>query len=76
LRIHPKSLAAAADALHRVLGFEYPADSVLSQYFREHRALGQDERAFVAEAVFGVLRHKRLLDHIAGAVRPRRHIHA
>lgn len=72
MRIHPKSLAAAADALHRVLGFEYPADSVLSQYFREHRALGQDERAFVAEAVFGVLRHKRVLDHVAGAVGPRR----
>jgi 16S rRNA (cytosine967-C5)-methyltransferase len=47
-----------------VLGFEHPADAVLSHYFRSHAALGQQDRGFVAEAVFGVLRHKRVLDHL------------
>lgn len=70
--LHRKRLDAAADALRRVLRFEHPADSVLSLYFREHRALGQDERAFVAESVFGVLRHKRVLDHLTGEAGPRK----
>jgi 16S rRNA (cytosine967-C5)-methyltransferase len=47
-----------------VLRFDQHADAVLSRYFREHHALGQHERAFVAESVFGVLRHKRTLDDL------------
>jgi 16S rRNA (cytosine967-C5)-methyltransferase len=49
-----------------VLRFEHPADAVLSHFFRERPALGQHDRAFVAESVFGVLRHKRTLDHLTG----------
>ena len=64
-------LADAAHALQRVLTFEYPADAVLSRYFRDRHALGQHDRAFVAEAVFGVLRRKHLLDHIAPQATPR-----
>jgi len=64
-------LAIAADALARVLDFQYPADSVLSRHFREHHALGQQDRSFVAETVFGVLRRKLLLDHLAPAATPR-----
>lgn len=67
-----KLFDAAAEALTQVLKFEHPADGVLSRYFRERRALGQHERAFVAEAVFGVLRHKRVLDHLTGHANPQR----
>jgi 16S rRNA (cytosine967-C5)-methyltransferase len=58
-------LNEAASALIRVLSFEHPADAVLSRYFRERPQLGQQDRAFVAEAVFGVLRRKFWLDHLA-----------
>ena len=70
--MHRKLLDAAAGALRLALRFEHPADSVLSLYFREHRTLGQEERAFVAESVFGVLRHKRVLDHLTGEGGPRK----
>ena len=70
--IHSSQLEAAADALRDVLRFDHPADAVLSHYFRGHRGLGQNDRAFVAESVFGVLRRKRLLDHLAGNAAPRR----
>src|SRR6185503_6123328 len=43
----------------------------LSRYFRSHRALGQSERAFVAETVFAVLRRKRSLEAAAGSEQPR-----
>ncbi len=68
---NPSRLADAAHALQRVLTFEYPADAVLSRYFRDRHALGQQDRAFIAEAVFGVLRRKHLLEHIAPQATPR-----
>ena len=36
-------------AARMLLRFAAPADQVLSRYFREHRNLGQQDRAFVAE---------------------------
>jgi 16S rRNA (cytosine967-C5)-methyltransferase len=56
----------ATQALGAVLGFEHPADAVLSRHFREHRELGHRDRAFIAEAVYGVLRRLRWLRRVAG----------
>ena len=39
----------------------------LSRYFRAHRELGQQERAFVADAAFAVLRRRRSLEAAAGS---------
>ncbi|MES2562799.1 MAG: RsmB/NOP family class I SAM-dependent RNA methyltransferase [Pseudomonadota bacterium] len=61
-----KVLDSATTALGLVLKFEHPADAVLSLYFKQHHALGSSDRAFIAESVFGVLRHKRVLDHLIG----------
>jgi 16S rRNA (cytosine967-C5)-methyltransferase len=70
--MHRALLEAVCAALTRVLEFRHPADAVLGHYFREHRTLGQKDRAFIAEAVFGVLRHYRVFAHLAGDVTPRR----
>ncbi|MBX9812095.1 MAG: RsmB/NOP family class I SAM-dependent RNA methyltransferase [Burkholderiales bacterium] len=71
--IHSSQFEAAAEALRRVLTFDHPADAILGRYFREHRGLGQIDRTFVAESVFGVLRRKRLLDRLTGGdAAPRR----
>ncbi|HYC45806.1 MAG TPA: RsmB/NOP family class I SAM-dependent RNA methyltransferase [Burkholderiales bacterium] len=67
-----KLVEAAVEALRLVMRFDQPADAILSSYFRQQRALGQHDRAFVAEAVFGVLRHARTLEHVAGSTDPRR----
>lgn len=72
MTVHPKLLAAAIEALRLVLKFEQPADAVLSHYFRDKRVLGPTERALVAEGIFGVLRHKRVLDHLVHESSPRR----
>ena len=53
-----------------VLRFAAPGDQVLSRYFREHRALGQHDRAFIAEAVFAAVRRKRSLEAAAGSTEP------
>src|SRR5438132_6417679 len=64
-------LGHAVRVLGPLLEFSRPADEVLSQYFRAHRNLGQHDRAFVAEAVFAVLRRKRSLEAVAGSGEPR-----
>jgi len=45
---------------------------VLRAFFREHRELGQRDRAFVAELTFAVVRQLRLLETLAGGRQPRR----
>jgi 16S rRNA (cytosine967-C5)-methyltransferase len=64
-------IEAAADALRLVLKLDRPADAVLHDFFRAHRALGSHDRAFVADAVYGVLRRKRTVDHLAPGGTPR-----
>lgn len=56
----------ATQALGVVLSFDFPADAVLSRHFREHRELGVRDRAFIAEAVYGVLRRLRWLRRLTG----------
>jgi len=70
VRITRAVLAHARAALSRILRFDAPADQCLSRYFREHRDLGQNDRAFVAETVFAVLRRKRSLEAAAGSAQP------
>ena len=72
MSISRAQLDAATEALALALKFDRPADSVLHEYFGAHRALGVRDRAFVADAVYGVLRRKRSLEIFAGEVTPRR----
>jgi 16S rRNA (cytosine967-C5)-methyltransferase len=59
--------------LSELLRSPFPADQVVTHYFRQHRELGHADRGFVAEAVFAVLRRKRSLSaRCAGEVTSRR----
>jgi len=71
MELTPPLLQLATQALDRVLDFKRPADSELSAFFRDHKKLGPRERAFVAEAVFGVLRRYRYLSVVVPAANPR-----
>lgn len=66
-------LDAAAEVLEDVLRFQYPADSVLSAFFRANKKIGGRDRAFIADAVYGVLRNLRQLQAVLGeSVRSRK----
>lgn len=54
-----------AEVLTTVLKFRFPADAVLSHWFKENRHLGARDRGEIAEAVFDVLRHLRRYRHFA-----------
>lgn len=64
--MHPNALLElATDLLHKVLQFDSPADRVVSDFFRTHRALGQRERHTLAETTYTVLRQRLLYQHLA-----------
>jgi 16S rRNA (cytosine967-C5)-methyltransferase len=71
VRVTGALLGHAEAALTELLRFAAPADQTLSRYFREHRNLGQRDRAFVAESTFAVLRRRRSLEAVAGTSAPR-----
>ena len=60
-------LDAIVDALTVMLPARAPADVQLRQFFREHKNLGQRDRALVADTVYAALRRRRLLEHVTPA---------
>jgi 16S rRNA (cytosine967-C5)-methyltransferase len=64
-------LEAIVDALTIVLPAREPADAQLHRFFREHRNLGQRDRALVADTVYAALRRRRLLESVTPTASPR-----
>jgi 16S rRNA (cytosine967-C5)-methyltransferase len=64
VQISAALLNSATLALEQILPMRHPADAVLREYFRQNPQLGGRDRSFVAETVFCVIRHKRLLEHL------------
>ena len=50
--------------------FDAPADAVMTTFFRAHPAMGQRDRAFIAEGAYAYLRRKRSLDALAATGDP------
>lgn len=69
--IYRAQLARAEALLAELLDGAGPADAAVSRYFRAHRNLGQQDRAFVAETVYAVLRRRRSLEAAAQSATPR-----
>jgi len=70
-------LEIVIQALRAILPLAHPADTTLRYFFKNER-IGSNERELVAETVFGVLRHRMLLEHacagstLADTATPRR----
>lgn len=64
-------LDMATAALRTVLPLKSPADTLLRLFFREHPMAGQNDRAIIAEIVFGILRHRFFLERLAEKATPR-----
>lgn len=44
-----------------------PIDLHIHQYFRTHKALGSQDRGFIAETIYGLIRWQGLIDHLTDA---------
>ena len=64
--MHPNALLDLTTQLIRdVLKLDAPADSLVSYFFRQHKALGQRERHALAETAYAVLRQRLLWANMA-----------
>jgi len=71
MRLTPAHLDIATAALRAVLPLQYPADSALGLFFRRNPQLGTQDRGFIGENVFGVLRHRLFLESVVEIPTPR-----
>lgn len=65
-------LDRAVDAWRAIAALNEPADNLLSRHFRDHHELGLHDRGFIADTLFGMLRHRRFIEYLAGSASPRR----
>lgn len=69
--MNPASLAGHAIELLEILWEDpRPADHLIDKFFRSRRYLGSHDRRELAESVYGILRHQRLLQTLVSQVRP------
>ena len=54
MSVRANQLAGLAAAIERVARLDTPADAALSAFFRAHPAMGQRDRAFIADGVFAL----------------------
>lgn len=71
MRLTLAHLDMATAALRAVLPLKFPADAILRNFFRENPKLGATDRAFCAETIFGILRHRFFLENAAPSTAPR-----
>jgi len=64
-------LDAIIQALTVILPARAPADSLLRQFFRDNKNLGQKDRALIADTVYAALRRRRLLEQVTPRATPR-----
>jgi 16S rRNA (cytosine967-C5)-methyltransferase len=69
--VYRAQLARVEALLAELLAAGGPADAIVARYFRAHRNLGQQDRAFVAETAYAVLRRRRSLEAAAQSSAPR-----
>jgi 16S rRNA (cytosine967-C5)-methyltransferase len=72
MTLRANRIAGLARAIAEIDPLREPADSLLHRFFRRHRAMGQQDRAFIADGVFAFLRRRRSLEALAQTSDPRR----
>lgn len=65
---HRVLLQAIVNALTQIFNDKKYADKVIEKTLKEHAKFGGRDRRFVAETTYDIVRHYRLLAHIAGTI--------
>jgi 16S rRNA (cytosine967-C5)-methyltransferase len=72
-RIGPRAnqVAGLADAIAEIRPLGEPADALLHDFFRKRKAMGQRDRALIADGLFAYFRRRRSLEALAQSQHPR-----
>jgi len=72
MTLRANQLAGIGAAIAEVRPLAAPADTLLHHFFRRHPAMGQHDRARIADAVFAYLRRRRSLETLAQTENPKK----
>ncbi len=72
MTLRANQLAGLAAAIAEMRPLAVPADTLLHHFFRRHPAMGQHDRALIADGVFAFLRRRRSLEALAQTESPAR----
>lgn len=64
-KIYAAQLQAVAEALEQIFKNQQYADRVIARVLKADKRRGSNDRAFIAEQTYEVVRHYRLLSHLA-----------
>ena len=64
-------IAGLAEAIAEIRSLSEPADALLHAFFRKRRAIGQHDRALIADGLFAFFRRRRSLEALAESQHPR-----
>ncbi|GCD78279.1 RNA methyltransferase [Thermaurantimonas aggregans] len=65
-RLYPNLVGGVIEALETIFGMDVYADKAIERLFKANRKWGARDRAFVAESVYEIVRHWRLLWYLLG----------
>ena len=71
MSLRANQIAGLAEAIAEIRRLEHPADSLLHDFFRKRKAMGQHDRALIADGVFAYFRRQRSLEALAQSQQPR-----
>ncbi|MFT4635059.1 MAG: 16S rRNA (cytosine967-C5)-methyltransferase [Arenicella sp.] len=61
---HAAQLQATIDLLDEIAETNYPADRIMSHYFKQHRYIGSKDKAAISENLYTVLRNRLRFEYI------------
>jgi len=61
---HPARLQATIDLLDEIAATKYPADRIMSGYFRQRRYIGSKDKAAISESLYTILRNRMRFEYI------------
>ena len=64
-------VAGLAEAIGEIRPLRQPADALLHDFFRKRKAMGQHDRALIADGLFAYLRRRRSVEALAQSQHPR-----
>ena len=70
MTLRANRIAGLASAIAEIGPLREPADQLLHRFFRRHPAMGQQDRAFIADGAFAYLRRRRSLEALAQTTDP------
>jgi hypothetical protein len=69
--LRANQIAGLADATAEIRPLAQPADTLLHDFFRKRKAIGQHDRALIADGLFAYFRRRRSLEALAQSQQPR-----